>query len=126
MPLGSSSKQKSFVGFLVLERRSPRAAEILWMAVRPDRRDAGYGTRLLDDVLDTLRHEGIALVEVKTLDCSASYVPYEATRAFWEHRGFVQIDCIDPLPGWEPGNPSALYVAALSRTREKDTDLEGF
>ena len=41
---------------------------------------------------------------------------YVATRAFWEHRGLVQIECIDPLPGWQPGNPSAIYVAALSAT----------
>jgi GNAT superfamily N-acetyltransferase len=108
---------EGLVGFLVAERRAPRAAEILWMAIRPDRRNAGYGTLLLDAVLRTLRLEGIAVVEVKTLDRSASYAPYEATRAFWEHRGFVQIDSIDPLPGWEPGNPSALYVAALITTR---------
>jgi GNAT superfamily N-acetyltransferase len=109
---------EELVGFLVAERRSPVAAEILWMAVRPDRRNAGFGTRLLDDVLGTLRLEGIAVVEVKTLDRSAGYAPYEETRAFWEHRGFVQIDTIDPLPGWEPGNPSALYVAALITTRQ--------
>jgi hypothetical protein len=33
--------------------------------------------------------------------------PYEATRAFWERRGFVQVATIDPLPGWQPGNPAA-------------------
>jgi hypothetical protein len=57
------------------------------------------------------------VVEAKTLDASADYPPYEATRAFWEHRGFVHIDTIDPLPGWEPGNPAAIYVAALRPTR---------
>jgi len=29
----------------------------------------------------------------------------------------VQVDTIDPLPGWQPGNPSAIYVAALGPTR---------
>ena len=43
--------------------------------------------------------------------------PYEATRAFWERNGFVHVDTIDPLPGWEPGNPAAIYVAALRPTR---------
>ncbi|HEY3733554.1 MAG TPA: hypothetical protein VGL63_06535 [Streptosporangiaceae bacterium] len=42
--------------------------------------------------------------------------PYVATRAFWERRGFRQIDCIDPLPGWQPGNPAAVYVAAITAT----------
>jgi hypothetical protein len=74
----------------VAARRSPGAAEILWIAVGPAWRG---------------------------LDRSADYRPYEATRAFWERRGFVQVDTIDPLPGWEPGNPAAIYVAALRPTR---------
>jgi hypothetical protein len=28
------------------------------------------------------------------------------------------VDTIDPLPGWEPGNPAAIYVAALRPTRD--------
>jgi N-acetylglutamate synthase-like GNAT family acetyltransferase len=105
------------VGFVVVDQRSSQAAEILWIAVQPARRDTGCGTRLLSRVLGLLRDQGISVVEVKTLDRSADYAPYEATRAFWERNGFVQIDCIDPLPGWPPGNPAALYVAALETTR---------
>jgi hypothetical protein len=72
---------------------------------------------LLNHVLDDLDDTGILLVEVKTLDRSAGYPPYEATRTFWQRRGFVQVDTIDPLPGWEPGNPAAIYIAALQPTR---------
>ena len=104
------------IGFVIVDRRSSQAAEILWIAVEPARRDGGYGTRLLDHALGVLRDQGIALVEVKTLDRSADYPPYEATRAFWERSGFVQIDCIDEFPEWEPGNPAAIYVAALETT----------
>jgi hypothetical protein len=57
------------------------------------------------------------VVEVKTLDASAGYPPYEATRAFWERGGFVLVDTIDPLPDWEPGSPAAVYVAAVRPTR---------
>ncbi len=105
------------VGFVVVDRRSSQAAEILWIAVEPARRNGGYGTRLLDHVLGALRAQGIAIVEVKTLDRSVEYEPYEATRAFYERNGFVQIDRIDEPPGWEPGNPAAVYVAALAPTR---------
>jgi GNAT superfamily N-acetyltransferase len=87
------------------------------MAVDPGRRGHGDGTVLLNHVLDDLAGTGILLVEVKTLDRSAGYPPYEATRAFGERRGFVQVDTIDPLPGWEPGNPAAIYIAALQPTR---------
>jgi len=27
------------------------------------------------------------------------------------------MDMIDPLPGWQPGNPAAIYVAAVTPTR---------
>jgi ribosomal protein S18 acetylase RimI-like enzyme len=104
-------------GFAVATRRPPGGAEILWIAVDPARRGQGLGTVLLDHVLDELAAAGVGVVEAKTLDRSADYPPYEATRAFWEHQGFVHIDTIDPLPGWQPGNPAAIYIAALRPTR---------
>jgi GNAT superfamily N-acetyltransferase len=105
------------VGFAVVARRPPGSAEILWMAVDAERRGRGVGAVLLDRLLDDLAAEGVDLVEAKTLDRSAGYAPYAATRRFWEGRGFLQVDTIDPLPGWQPGNPGAIYVAALRATR---------
>ena len=105
------------VAFVVAQRRSERASEILWIAVRPSDRGSGIGTALLDHLMADLARDGVALLEVKTLDRSAGYPPYEATVAFWESRGFIQIDMIDPLPGWPPGNPAAIYVTALAPTR---------
>lgn len=104
-------------GFAVVARRSPGGAEILWMAVDRVRRGHGSGTALLQRVLGELAAGGVSVVEVKTLDRSADYHPYVGTRAFWERRGFVYVDMIDPLPGWGPGNPAAIYVAALRPTR---------
>ncbi len=106
------------IGFIVSQRRSALAAELLWMAVSLDQRGHGSGTELLTHVLDRLAADGVSLVEVKTLDQSAGYEPYENTRAFWQQRGFHHIDTIDPMPGWPPGNPAALYVAALRPTVE--------
>jgi GNAT superfamily N-acetyltransferase len=105
------------LGFAIVVRRSIEAAEILHAAVHADRRGAGVGTQLVEQVLAELAHDGVALVEVKTLDASADYLPYVATRTFWERRGFVQVDSIDPLPGWQAGNPAAVYIAALRTTR---------
>jgi GNAT superfamily N-acetyltransferase len=105
-------------GFVIVERRGRRAAEILWAAVAADRRGAGLGTVLIDHVLDELGSEGVQIVEVKTLDASADYEPYEATRAFWLARGFVHFDTIDPLPGRPPGNPAAILAVALAPTRQ--------
>jgi ribosomal protein S18 acetylase RimI-like enzyme len=105
------------VGFAIVDRRSAEAAEVLWAAVAAGRRGSGLGTRLLEAVMAELAAGAVHLVEVKTLDASAGYGPYEATRGFWRARGFVQVDTIDPLPGWQPGNPAALCVAALAPTR---------
>jgi GNAT superfamily N-acetyltransferase len=104
-------------GFAVAARKSPGGAEILWIAIDAAHRGRGHGTRLLGHVLDYLATAGISVVEAKTLDRSSGYRPYEATRAFWERNGFVQVDTIDPLPGWRPGNPAAIYVAAIRATR---------
>ena len=105
------------VGFAIVQRRGMRAAEILWAAVAADRRGAGLGTRLVNHVLDELSADGVRIVEVKTLDPSAGYAPYDATRAFWLARGFIQLDTIDPFPDWPPGNPAAILAVALAPTR---------
>ena len=102
------------VSFLVAERRS-RVAEILWIATHPDAQRRGHGTHLLEHALARLHDEGVVLVEVKTLDASADYEPYEVTRRFYERMGFVHLDTIDPYAAWEPGNPCAIYVAPLVR-----------
>ena len=66
----------------------------------------------LDDGLAT--PERAQLYFAARAELPPGYEPYIATRAFWEGKGFVQIDCIDPLPGWQPGNPSAIYVLPLA------------
>ena len=104
------------VGFAVA-RRSTRAAEILWIAVDDAERGHGVGSALLDHLVTELADRGVEVIEVKTLDRSADYEPYVATRAFWERHGFIQIDTIDPLPGWQPRNPAAICVAALKPSR---------
>ena len=111
------TEEGNVVGFVIVDRRSTQAAEILWIAVQADRRHRGLGTGLLEHVLEELGAEGVKLVEAKTLDGSVTYEPYRMTRAFWERHGFVQVDTIDPLPGWQPGNPAAVYVCALGPSR---------
>jgi ribosomal protein S18 acetylase RimI-like enzyme len=107
----------TIAGFVIAARKSPGGAEILWMAVDAPRRGRGHGTGLLNNVMDDLAAAGVCVVTVKTLDSSVGYAPYEATRAFYERNGFVYVDTIDPLPGWPPGNPAAIYAAAIRSTR---------
>ena len=104
---------RGIAGFVVLQQRFPRGAEITWAAVDRERQRGGLGRSLVWAALDAARTAGVSVVEVKTLDASADYEPYVATRAFWESLGFVQVDMKDPLPGWQAGNPSAIYVLPL-------------
>jgi ribosomal protein S18 acetylase RimI-like enzyme len=104
---------EGIIGFVLAESRYPGVAELLFAGVVPERRGQGLGTGLVDATLADLAGRGVDLVEVKTLDARAGYEPYVATRAFWHARGFRQIDCIDPLPGWAPGNPAAICVRVL-------------
>jgi GNAT superfamily N-acetyltransferase len=66
---------------------SPGDAEILWIAVDSAGRGQRLGTVLLDRVLDELDAAGVSVVEAKTLDRSADYLPYEATRRSGSTRG---------------------------------------
>ncbi|WAX57542.1 GNAT family N-acetyltransferase [Jatrophihabitans cynanchi] len=109
--------QERPTAFTIVDRRAVTVAEVAWMATDEKFRGQGIGTALLAHVLAELSGTGVQLLEVKTLDASAGYEPYESTHAFWRRHGFVQIDTIDPLPGWRPGNPAAIYIAALAPTR---------
>jgi ribosomal protein S18 acetylase RimI-like enzyme len=111
----AESAPGDIAGFVILEQRFPKGAEITWAAVDPSSQRQGIGRALVLAALDAAVADGVEVVEVKTLDASAGYEPYVATRAFWESLGFVQVDTIDPQPGWQPGNPSAIYVLPLAR-----------
>ncbi|HEX5587376.1 MAG TPA: GNAT family N-acetyltransferase, partial [Acidimicrobiia bacterium] len=82
---------ETVTGFVLAESRYPSSAEIPFAAVVPEQHRRGIGARLVAHALEHLRAQGVALVEVKTLDESSGYEPYVATRAFWERMGFVQV-----------------------------------
>jgi len=102
------------VGFTLVKVTFGGSAMITLIAIRPSRRRQGIGTRLVERVLEDLAAECVVLVSTTALDETAEHEQrHVAVRHFWERRGFVQIHCVDPLPGSPPGNPSAIYVAAL-------------
>ena len=103
------------VGFAVMDCKSNHAAEISWMAVKPEYQRQGIGSALVDRVASDFSSQGTRVMEVKTLSADVDYPPYEKTRRFYEKAGFIHLDTIDPYPGWEPGNPCAIYVKILSR-----------
>ncbi len=101
------------VGFATVQPKGAHVAEISWLAAKLARQHRGIGSTLMGRVADDLRFQGVRLLEVKTLAEDASYPPYEATRRFYEKMGFIHLETIEPYPGWEPGNPCAIYVKIL-------------
>ena len=101
------------VGFVTVHRKSDRVAEISWMAVKPERQCRGIGSALIDYIASDLRSQGFKLLYVKTLSEDVKYPPYEITRLFYRKVGFIHLETIDPYPGWDPGNPCAIYVRIL-------------
>jgi len=101
------------IGFAAVQPKNSQVAEISWMAVKPKYQHQGIGTQLINQVVDDLKAEGVRLLEVKTLASTVDYAPYALTRRFYESRGFVHLETIDPFPGWEPGNPCAIFVKVV-------------
>jgi GNAT superfamily N-acetyltransferase len=101
------------IGFTTIELKNSQVAEISWMAVTPERQHQGVGTLLIDQLVAGLKAEGVRLLEVKTLASTVDYAPYSLTRRFYESRGFIHLETIDPYPEWEPGNPCAIYVKVI-------------
>jgi ribosomal protein S18 acetylase RimI-like enzyme len=100
-------------GFLILGRKSPAVAEILWLAVAPAHQGRGAGSALLALAGDEARADGIELLEVKTLAPDVVSPEYDAARRLYARHGFLLVEVVDPFPGWDPGNPCAIYVKAL-------------
>lgn len=101
------------VGFLTFHRDTPAVAELSWIAVAPDRQRQGVGSALVAATVADLRGRRCRFLKAKTLAPTMQYVPYDGTRAFYQRHGFVHLETVDPYPGWDPGNPCAIYVRSL-------------
>ena len=102
------------VGFLTWESRFDDAAEVTWMAVRADRRRAGFGRMLMDRLAADVSADGRRFLLVLTVSPSdgPDTIPdgYQATRSFYEANGFVLAR--DFAGYWEEDTP-VLMIRSL-------------
>ena len=106
----------TIVGFLLDARTGdPAIREVAWMAVAEAWQGRGVGSILLERLEDTASAAGILALEVSTVAESAGYAPYEATRAFYHRRGFVDVR-VDPDYYWPGGDRLLLRKALVTGT----------
>jgi coenzyme F420-0:L-glutamate ligase/coenzyme F420-1:gamma-L-glutamate ligase len=110
------------LGFLCVKQHTPRAAELYVMGVRREHHRRGIGRALVAHAESWCRARGIRYFQVKTLGPSNSSPGYDATRAFYEARGFV---ALEELPGlWDEDNPALILVKDI-RPGFSVTPVEG-
>lgn len=104
------------LGFVLNQERHPRSAEIIYAAVHPGSDAKGLGRWSCVAYSPIWAPPASREWKLRRSMSQRDTNHFVATRRFWESHGFIQVDCIDPLPGWEPGNPAAIYVKALTDT----------
>ncbi|HJA97513.1 MAG TPA: GNAT family N-acetyltransferase [Candidatus Alistipes faecavium] len=72
------------IGQYLLLHTRPFTAEVVNIAVRPDRQRRGIGTELLRHAIDTARAEGFRLLEIGTGDSGTGQI------ALYERCGFIR------------------------------------
>lgn len=101
------------VGFAVLNTKNSQIVEVSWMAVSKDRQGIGIGSSMLSRITRNCKHRDAKLLEVKTLSKNIKYLPYEATRKFYEKNGFIALEVGIRYPGWDEGNLCDIYVKLI-------------
>jgi GNAT superfamily N-acetyltransferase len=99
------------VGFLALKVHNETAAEIYVMGVLPERHRGGIGGALVAEAEELLRGIGVEYLQVKTLGPSRPDEHYEATRRFYEARGFRPLEETTAI--WGEENPCLMMVKRL-------------
>jgi ribosomal protein S18 acetylase RimI-like enzyme len=106
-----AEERGAVVGFVTWRAATPAAAEISWLAVRPDRHRAGAGRALVEEVARQAQAAGLGVLTVWTLSARDPDPFYAATRAFYAALGFVPVAEADI---WGPDNPAALLARGLT------------
>lgn len=97
------------IGFVTYNEHNPEVVEISWLAVTPEYRNKGIGSKLVIDSLDKIKLQ-YKICEVKTLAETHQDPGYAKTRNFYKKLGFTSLEIISPYPGWGDNNPCQIFV----------------
>ena len=111
MPVFIASLKRKVIGFLAINRHTKVSAEIHVMGVLPEAHRKGAGSALIKTAEDQLKHDGIQLLEVKTIGESHPDKNYAKTRRFYSAQGFLPLEEIYDF--WGKGLHTLLMVKPL-------------
>jgi len=99
-------------GFISLKQHFKRSWEIYCLAVHSEHRKRQVGTLLVTHAESWLRNSGALFLQVKTLAPSNPSAAYAETRAFYQSRGFEELEVFPSL--WSLSNPALQLVKVLN------------
>lgn len=104
------------IAFAALREHNEHTAEIFNMGVLREYHRMGAGHMLVSACAERCLAEGRSVLTVKTLDGSAVYPPYDATRAFYAREGFLPLEVFREY--WDEDNPCLFLAKFLKKGRE--------
>lgn len=99
------------VGFASLKKNNAYVSELYVMGIFSKFHRMGFGSALLQFIVEDLKHEGFQYLEVKTLAESAESEHYQRTRQFYRNQGFIPLDVLSNE--WGEDNPCLIMIKKL-------------
>lgn len=103
------------IGFSALKIHNEHTADIYNFGVLKQYHKMGIGHRLMEACVDYCNKNGYKFLTVKTLDESAVYEPYNATRAFYKKEGFYPLEVFTTF--WDEDNPCLFMIKIIDEVR---------
>lgn len=102
---------ESEVGFASLKKNNAYVAELFVMGIFPNYHRMGFGSRLMQFIVEDLKQKGFQYLEVKTLAESAESEHYQRTRQFYLKQGFIPLDVL--TNEWGEENPCLIMIKKI-------------
>ena len=111
LPFYAVYKDGRALGFVTRKDTAKQAAEVHCMGVLPGFHRQGLGEMLMRALEEGCKHDGLKLMQVKTVDQGHYPDSYDKTIAFYEKMGFVRLEVFPEM--WDPWNPCLVLVKPL-------------
>jgi len=107
-PFFAAYDGEEVIGFVALKIHNKYTADIYNIGILKQYHAKGIGHRIIEKCVDFCKDKNFIYLTVKTLDESAEYEPYNATRAFYLKEGFIPLEVFTTL--WNEENPCLFLV----------------